>query len=461
MMIKERFSEKSIVLLVVWLSAFGMPIMLSATNVAIPVVADQFDLNASQIAWIPMSYLMASVMFVLIFGRLADALGKKKIFLTGLLVLSFSSIFVALANSGSILLLGRFLQGIGAAMLYATQTAMVSSVYPAKERGKAIGITLSAVYLGLALGPTLGGIVMEYLNWRLNFVLHLPLTLIIIALIHQVPNHSDNQLSKEFKFDKAGSTLYATSIVLLCFGVSNLPDSNSLVLLSLFLVTAALFVKHSLKYPFPIWDLGIFRNNTMLTKSCLASFMMYAATYTNVVILSLYLQDLKQLSASQAGLIISLQPATMAILSSISGRLSDIFEPRILATLGMIISGCSLFTLSILASMELSIYFMVILVLVGVGFSLFSSPNTNAIMSSVAKENYGLAAGTVATTRNLGQLSSIFLISFSMSFIVGDQLITKEVFPSLLEAIELSFLIAGSLCLLGALLSASRGKMHE
>ena len=104
---------------------------------------------------------------------------------------------------------------------------------------------------------------------------------------------------------------------------------------------------------------------------------------------------------------------------------------------------------------------MVILVLVGVGFSLFSSPNTNAIMSSVAKENYGLAAGTVATTRNLGQLSSIFLISFSMSFIVGDQLITKEVFPSLLEAIELSFLIAGSLCLLGALLSASRGKMHE
>ena len=150
-MIRERFSEKSIVLLVVWLSAFGMPVMLSSTNVAIPVVANQFGLSASQIAWIPMSYLMASVMFVLIFGGLADALGKKKIFFTGLLVLSFSSIFVALANSGSAFLLGRFLQGIGAAMLYATQTAMVSSVYPAKERGKAIGITLSAVYLGLAL----------------------------------------------------------------------------------------------------------------------------------------------------------------------------------------------------------------------------------------------------------------------------------------------------------------------
>ena len=460
-MIKGRLSKKSTVLLVVWLSAFGMPIMLSAANVAIPVVADQFGLSATQITWIPMSYLMASVMFVLFFGKLADTLGRKKIFLTGLLVLSFSSIFVALANSGSVLLLGRFLQGFGAAMLYATQTAMVSSVYPAKERGKAIGITLSAVYLGLALGPTLGGIVMEYLNWRLNFVLHFPLTLIIILLIHQVPNDSKNKLLQEFKFDKVGSALYAASIVLLCFGVSSLPDSISLVLLSLFLITVVLFVNHSLKHPFPIWDLRIFRNNTMLTKSCLASFMMYSATYSNVVILSLYLQDLKQLSASQAGLIISLQPATMAILSSISGRLSDIIEPRILATLGMIISGCSLYTLSFLASTELSVYFMIVLVLVGVGFSLFSSPNTNAIMSSVAKENFGLAAATAATTRNLGQLSSIFLISFSMSFIVGDQLITREIFPSLLEAIELSFLIAGSLCLLGAFLSATRGRMHE
>ena len=460
-MIKGRLSTKSIVLLVVWLSAFGMPIMLSATNVAIPVVADQFGLSATQIAWIPMSYLMASVMFVLFFGKLADTLGRKNIFLTGLLVLSFSSIFVALANSGSVLLLGRFLQGVGAAMLYATQTAMVSSVYPAKERGKAIGITLSAVYLGLALGPTLGGVVMEYLNWRLNFVLHFPLTLIIIVLIHQIPNDSSNKLLQEFKFDKVGSALYAASIVLLCFGVSSLPDSISLVLLSLFLITVALFVNHSLKHPFPIWDLRVFRNNTMLTKSCLASFMMYSATYSNVVILSLYLQDLKQLSASQAGLIISLQPATMAILSSISGRLSDIIEPRILATLGMIISGCSLYTLSFLASTELSVYFMIVLVLVGVGFSLFSSPNTNAIMGSVAKENYGLAAATAATTRNLGQLSSIFLISFSMSFIVGDQLITREIFSSLLEAIELSFLIAGSLCLLGALLSATRGRMHE
>ena len=140
----------------------------------------------------------------------------------------------------------------------------------------------------------------------------------------------------------------------------------------------------------------------------------------------------------------SLQPATMAILSSVSGKLSDVIEPRLLATLGMLIASCSLFALSVLASSDVSMYFIAVLVLVGIGFSLFSSPNTNAIMSSVAKENYGLAASTAASTRNLGQLSSIFLVSFSMSFIVGDQLITREIFPSLLEAIELSFLIAGA-----------------
>ena len=296
MLIESRFTEKSIVLIVVWLSAFGMPVMLSATNVAVPVIASQFNLSATQITWIPMSYLMASAMFVLTFGKLADIVGRKKIFFFGLLILSLSSIFAALATTGSMLLLGRAFQGFGAAMLYATQTAMVSSVYPAKERGKAIGITLAAVYLGLALGPTLGGIVMQYLSWRFNFVLHIPLIIIIMILITKVPEDSELKLTENFNFDKVGSCLYAASIGLLCFGVSNLPDLSSLLMLILFMVIAALFIKHSLKSSFPIWDLRIFASNAMLTRSCLASFLMYAATYSNVVILSLYLQDLRQLS---------------------------------------------------------------------------------------------------------------------------------------------------------------------
>ena len=461
MLIESRFTEKSIVLIVVWLSAFGMPIMLSATNVAVPVIANQFNLSATQITWIPMAYLMASAMFVLTFGRLADIVGRKRIFFFGLLILSLSSIFAALATTGSMLLLGRAFQGFGAAMLYATQTAMVSSVYPAKERGKAIGITLAAVYLGLALGPTLGGIVMQYLSWRFNFVLHIPLIIIIMILITKVPEDSELKLTENFNFDKVGSSLYAASIGLLCFGVSNLPDLSSLLLLILFIVTAALFIKHSLRSSFPIWDLRIFASNTMLTRSCLASFLMYAATYSNVVILSLYLQDLRQLSPSQAGLIMSIQPGTMAILSATLGRLSDVIEPRFLATIGMVISAFSLFSLSFLASGELSAYFLISLVFIGVGFSLFSSPNTHAIMSSVTRKNYGLASGTAATTRVLGQLSSMFLISFSLSFIVGDQLITEETLPALLDAIELSFFIAGFVCLLGALLSVTRGKLHE
>ena len=209
MLIESRFTEKSIVLIVVWLSAFGMPIMLSATNVAVPVIASQFNLSATQITWIPMSYLMASAMFVLTFGKLADIVGRKKIFFFGLLILSLSSIFAALATTGSMLLLGRAFQGFGAAMLYATQTAMVSSVYPAKERGKAIGITLAAVYLGLALGPTLGGIVMQHLGWRFNFVLHIPLIIIIMILITKVPEDSELKLTENFNFDKVGSCLYA------------------------------------------------------------------------------------------------------------------------------------------------------------------------------------------------------------------------------------------------------------
>ena len=185
---------------------------------------------------------------------------------------------------------------------------------------------------------------------------------------------------------------------------------------------------------------------------------MYTATYANVFLVSLYLQELKGLSATNAGLIMSIQPVTMAIFSTGFGGMSDKIEPRILSSIGISLTSIALAMLSNLSATSSLIGFVFALILAGIGFSLFASPNTNAIMSSVDKKNYGAASGAVATTRMLGQLTSMVFVALLMSLVVGDQLIDESALPLLEKLIQLSFGFAALICMPGLILSLLRGK---
>jgi EmrB/QacA subfamily drug resistance transporter len=447
------------VLIMVLLNAFSTSLMLSAANVSLPTIAADLSLDAVTLTWVPMAYVMASAMFVLIFGKLADIWGRKRFFLIGTVAVIVTSIVAALSVNAAMLLSARFLQGVSAAMLYATQIALVSSVYPTRKRGKVIGRVVSAIYIGLATGPLLGGYAIDLVGWRASFLLQVPLA-IVALLLGVLKVKGEWSAETKTSFDLPGAIIYALGILLFCLGISRLPEIDGLALIAAAAAAIIVFLRHARHTPHPIWDVNLFFNNRAFKLSCAASLIMYRATYGNVVLLSLYLQTLKGMSASAAGMIMMLQPITMAILSPLTGRLSDRVEPRILASLGMFITAVGLLMLAMLSSSSGFLRVALALLMTGIGFSLFSSPNVNAIMGSVAPKHYGSASAAVATTRLLGQLSSIVLVTLALTLIMGNRPISPENYPQLEQSIRLSFSIAAALCVPGILLSLVRGRIH-
>lgn len=452
-------SLQRITLTMVLLNAFTTPLMLSAINVALPSIATDLSMNAVLLSWIPMAYLMASAMFVLIFGRIADMVGRKRIFLLGTSSVIITSLIAAFAINGTMLIAARFLQGVSAAMLYATQVAIVSSVFPPAKRGHAIGLTVSTIYLGLTIGPLIGGYVIDAFGWRASFMVHIPLAIIVltIGLLYVKGEWSSDERGS---FDLFGAILYAFSILIVCIGVSYLPSNLSFIFLGISTFGFVFFFLFERAHKHPIFDVTLFFTNRVFTFSCLASLIIYTATFANVVQVSLYLQYLKGLTAASAGVIMMCQPMTMALFSPLAGRLSDKFEPKYLATAGMTVSGCGLILLSNLKTESGLDYLIFALVITGLGFSLFSSPNVNAIMSSVEKRFYGSATGVMATMRIVGQMSSMVLVTLIFALIIGTVEIEPSNYEALEKAIRLTFTIAAILCVPGLYFSIARGKMR-
>ncbi len=451
---------QSAALVMVLLNAFTTTLMLSSVNVALPAIAEDLELDAVMLSWIPMAYLMAGAVFVLIFGRLADMYGRKRIFLTGTAAVVLTSLLAASSQNGEVLITARFLQGTSAAMLYATQVAIVSSVFPPAKRGRAIGMTVACVYLGLSGGPAIGGYLIELAGWRACFVFHIPLAVVVLAIgLLKVPGEWSAEVRG--KFDVRGSVLYGLSIIALCAGVSSLPAGGSFLYLAFAFLGVWAFIHLARRTTHPIFDVGLFFTNRVFALSCLASFIIYTATFANVVLVSLFLQYLKGLPAGAAGLIMMTQPLVMSVLSPFTGHLSDRIEPRVIASLGMGLTGIGLIILALMTETSPLHYVVGALITTGVGISLFSSPNINAIMGSVERRYYGSATGSVATMRILGQLSSMALITSVFALIIGAVEIEPSNYARLERAISLVFTLAALLCVPGILFSLARGRMHQ
>ncbi len=447
-------------LFMVLLNAWATPLMLSSVNVALPSIAESLTMNAVMLSWIPMAYLMAGAMFVLFFGRLADMFGRKKIFLIGTASTIVSSIAAAMSTSGEALIFFRLLQGVSAAMLYATQVAIISSVFPPAQRGATIGIVISTLYFGLAAGPFIGGHLIEQFGWQACFIFQIPLSFIVlyIGLVKVQGDWSNTENVHSFSdLDIKGTVIYASSIVAFSVGISTLTTNVSYLLIVFGLLAIWWFIRIEKTATHPIFDLSLFTNNRIFTLSCCTSYLMYTATFANVVLVSLYLQYIKGFPASTAGMIMMTQPLVMAIFAPISGKLSDRFEPRILASLGILLTILGLVILATLDAQSPTKILIIALMTTGAGFGLFSSPNTNAIMGAVKKTQYGIAAGTNSSMRMLGQLSSMFIVTLVMSLLIGPVEITPDKYGQLAKVIQLSFLIAASLCLPGIYFSLKRG----
>ncbi|MCG3202616.1 MAG: Riboflavin transporter RibZ [Gammaproteobacteria bacterium] len=443
----------------VWLSAFSTPFMLSAVNVALPSIARALHLNAVVLSWVPLIYLLASAMFVLMFGKLADLRGRKRIFLIGSAGVMASSLLAALATNGAQLLSFRFLQGVFTAALYATQIAIVSAAFPPARRGHAIGLTISSVYVGLTAGPAIGGYLLEIFDWRACLLVQVPFSIAILWLgLRRVGAEAGGEGHGTFDF--AGTFLYMLTLAAVIGGSSFLPARAGWTLLVIGATALVLFVVVERRMEHPIFDLKLFFANRVFGMSCLAAFLMYTAVFANVVLVGLYLQYLHALPPGKAGLVMMAQPLTMALFAPIAGRLSDRIEPRWLASAGMLVTSVGLLGLGALQPDSSIPHVTGALVATGIGFGLFSAPNTHAIMSAVDKRQYGTANSKVATMRLLGQMCSMGIITVVFALMLGPVPIAPEIYDRLHTALRTCYFAAAVLCVPAIFLSLARGTVH-
>ncbi len=452
-------TSKLSVLIITTLSSFLIPLMGSSINIALPTIGDEFSMDAVLLSWVSISFILAASMFLVPFGKAADIYGRKKIFQYGMILFTLSSFLSALSPHAYFLIAIRFLQGAGGAMIFGTGIAILTSVFPSDQRGKVLGINVAAVYIGLSLGPFLGGLLTQHFGWRSVFLINIPLGLAVLVLIVWKMKGEWAEAQGE-KFDIIGSLFYSMTLVAVMSGLNLLPSISGFMLLLASLAGFLIFIKWEMKVESPVLDVRLFRDSKTFAFSNLAAFINYSATFAVSFLLSLYLQYIKQLSPQEAGLILVSQPIVMAIFSPFAGRLSDRLEPRIVASLGMGLNVAGLFLFTFLSKDTTIQYIVGGLICLGFGFALFSSPNTNAIMSSVERKFYGVSSGIVGTMRLTGQMISMGIIAFIFSVSLGRAQITPVYYGVFLESTNRAFIIFTVLCVFGIGASLARGNVR-
>jgi EmrB/QacA subfamily drug resistance transporter len=444
-----------------WISAlasFIAPFLGSSLNIALPSISHEFNLTAVALTWIPAAYVLSSVIFLVPLGRLADIRGRKRVFRAGIMIEVAACLAATMTPSGEFFIALRAVQGLGGAMIFSTGLAILSSVYPPEARGRVLGINVAAVYLGLSLGPVIGGILTQNFGWRSIFVANILMGALILYLV-TAKLHGEWAEAKGERFDGIGSVCYGGGFLLVMAGFS-LSGVASAACLAGGVAALGIFAVRELRIGHPILDLRLFRNPSFAFSN-LAALIHYCATTAIGFLLSLYLQDVKAFTPQHAGLVLLAQPVMMALFSPYAGKLSDRVDPRVVASAGMAITTAGLAVFCFLDAATPVSAVVAALVVVGFGFALFSSPNTNAIMGSVEKRFYGAASGVLGTMRLTGQLFSLGIASAMFGHFLGASAISPETAPLFLQAVRTGFLFFTVLCGVGVGASLARGRMRS
>jgi len=399
--VSEEKSFKKSVLLISTFAAFLTPFLTSAVNLALPSIGKDLHANAINLGWVISSFILTSAIFLLPFGRLGDIIGRKKIFTIGIVLFTISTFLIVFSQSIMSLIILRIFQGFSSAMIFGTSMAILTSVFQPGERGRAIGINITATYLGLSLGPVIGGLLTHYFGWRSIFAFLVPFGIIAVILI-QTKIKTEWAEAVGERFDWRGSVIYGIALASFMYGFSRLPSSLGWTCIATGLLMAVVFLFFENKISNPVFDIRLILQNRIFAFSGIAALINYSATSAIGFFISLYLQYLKGLDARTAGLIMISQPIAMTLLSPIAGKLSDKKNPGAIASAGMGITASGLVLLCFISETTPDYLIVLLLLLMGIGFGLFSSPNSNAIMSSVEKRHLGVASGVVGTMRMVG-----------------------------------------------------------
>lgn len=439
-----------ITLVVVMITSFITPFMSNAINLAIPAIGKELGGGQTWLNWVVSSFLIPCAAFLLPFGHMADRFGRKKIFLLGMIVHALGALGCALAPSLPLLVLFRIVAGVGSAMVFSNSIAILTSVVPPESRGRMLGYNSAATYVGLSLGPVLGGFLTSAISWRAIFGFNLLLALTVIVLtVWKLPGEWTGAASE--KFDGLGIVLCVAAQALLLVGLGDL-TSGAVYMVSFIAGVALLilFFWYEGRRAHPLVPVGYVAGNKPFLFANIANFINYSATFALSFVLSLYLQTALGLDSATSGLILLMEPVIMALLSPLTGALSDKIRPQILSAVGMGISALGLGAFAFLGLKTPVALIILDLAFIGLGFALFIAPNTNAIMGSVDRSLYGLGSSMLGNMRLLGQSTSMALVSLITSALIGDLALGSAGYViKLMASLRIAFAVFAALCALG------------
>lgn len=452
------------ILLVILPMTFMTTLDSSIVNVALPTMAKELGTTMAGIEWVVTSYLITICALILLFGRFGDVIGKSRVFRFGIAVFTIGSLLCGLSNTLVMLIISRIIQAIGAVAAMATNQGIITETFPPSERGRALGLTGTAVALGTMVGPTLGGLIVSVAPWEFIFLINIPIGIIVyIAVIKTL---SFRKAEDKVPFDIKGTILFMLAIVLLfcsinfgqSIGFTNPIIVGALILSVLFLI---IFIKVEDKIKAPMLDISIFKNK-LFSLSIFCGFTSFISIGAINIILPFYLQDVLKLGPSVAGLMMTVSPIVLAVVAPVSGYLSDKIGSEKISALGLSIMTLGIFSLMLFKE---SIPLVIVGILIGsvsLGSGIFQSPNNSLIMSTVDKSKLGVAGSINGLIRNLGMTTGIALSTSLLYSLMSSKIGYKvsgyiegraDIF---IYAMRFVFVGIGSVCLIGAILTILR-----
>lgn len=442
---KKIMESKNLLLLICTVLSFFTVFAVNAVTIVIPSIATEFGMSNIVQNWVTIIFLLVVAVLSVPAGQISGKYGLKKVTIISIVLFIIISIVNVIVTSQEQFLVCRLILGISLAFINVTSMAMIVNTFPAEERGKALGINITGVYVGLSLSPVIGGILNYNLGWRSVVLFGVPFLFVILALLLTKIEEEWSSF-ENIPLDVKGSLTYGIGIVFFMYGFTILNTQLGIVLTVLGLIILVIFVLIELRQDNPVFDIRFFKNHKFLSAN-FASLCAYLATYAVTTILNYHLQYIKGFDSQTAGIILLIAPLCQVVLAPIAGRLSDKFVPQILAAIGMALGTISLFLFSSLDSATSMGFLIVSMIIYGIGFGLFSPPNTNVIMGSVPPKDTSVASAAVATMRTVGQEMSMGILTLVFAFVMGDVPIIEQYYPLLISSCQITCIICVILCL--------------
>ncbi|MDD5823333.1 MAG: MFS transporter [Firmicutes bacterium] len=432
----------------------------SSLNLSIPNIEAEFGVSAQLIGWVVTIYALASVSLSIPFGKIADITDRVRVLRTGVVLFGIGVGLCLFSVNFTMFMLCRLLQGIGAAMIFATSNAILIGAFDISERGKMLGLSICATYIGLSTGPVVGGLVNSLFGWRAVMMISGAFTLLVVCSSFTKISVSERIPLREWAplFDLKAALLYAVSLASLMYGLSLIGSSSLCLPLTIVgLVLGFLFIRYQIHAEEPVLKVSLFKDRAFAFSN-LSAFLNYASTFAVTYFMSIYLQLVKGFPSGKAGLIMIATPLVQAALSPITGRLSDKHSPYKLSSAGMGFCAISLLLISTI-QIDTEVYVIIpILMTMGLGFALFSSPNTNIIMSAVPPEDRGVTSSISATMRNAGQTTGMAVLTVIIGSTMGSLGLNQASPELIVHTMHIAFRVFSLTCFAGIFISLQRKK---